>query len=542
MVLKNSFNLINEFLYYAARQFRKIYLNSSFYNKKISAIDDKILEYKPSLNLLDCLIKFEKKKYNIEDFYVNSIWKDKKIKDNDYKKLHSFFWLFTLDLKSSKKITQSIIINWIEANNKYDVKSWEIDTLSKRIISWISNSKLTYEDSSNEYKKKFNFIIKKQINHLINEISRSELLDDKMIGCTAIMLTGLSYNDKKFLNYGLNLLNKIIKFSLNSEFFPKSRNIRQLVFYLKYFVLIREFLKESQKEIPEYLDEVIFHLGQAYSYIWQSTKKSFLFNGNYEANHIDFDKYLQMRGYKFKHTSNEIGGYSILSNKSISIAMDLGDPPDKKISYNYQSGPLSFEVFYLGKKLITNSGYFQDLKHQLNNISRTTAAHSTLVLDNNSISRFRKDSKGNPIVENNFKITNKNIFLEKKSWKLKGTHDGYQKKYGVVHEREIEFFTELNKINGKDKLIKKRNFKPTNFEIRFHLVPETKVTKTQDGNAILIELENSGWRFICKDHPIDVETGLYFGKKNSFTENQNIFIYGKTLKEDQMINWEIIKI
>ena len=248
MVLKNSFNLINEFLYYAARQFRKIYLNSSFYNKKISAIDDKILEYKPSLNLLDCLIKFEKKKYNIEDFYVNSIWKDKKIKDNDYKKLHSFFWLFTLDLKSSKKITQSIIINWIEANNKYDVKSWEIDTLSKRIISWISNSKLTYEDSSNEYKKKFNFIIKKQINHLINEISRSELLDDKMIGCTAIMLTGLSYNDKKFLNYGLNLLNKIIKFSLNSEFFPKSRNIRQLVFYLKYFVLIREFLKESQKE------------------------------------------------------------------------------------------------------------------------------------------------------------------------------------------------------------------------------------------------------------------------------------------------------
>ncbi len=542
MVLKNSFNLVNEFLYYAARQFRKIYLNSSFYNKKISAIDDKILEYKPSLNLLDCLIKFEKKKYNIEDFYVNSIWKDKKIKDNDYKKLHSFFWLFTLDLKSSKKITQSIIINWIEANNKYDVKSWEIDTLSKRIISWISNSKLTYEDSSNEYKKNFNFIIKKQINHLINEISRSELLDDKMIGCTAIMLTGLSYNDKKFLNYGLNLLNKIIKFSLNSEFFPKSRNIRQLVFYLKYFVLIREFLKESQKEIPEYLDEVIFHLGQAYSYIWQSTKKSFLFNGNYEANHIDFDKYLQMRGYKFKHTSNEIGGYSILSNKSISIAMDLGDPPDKKISYNYQSGPLSFEVFYLGKKLITNSGYFQDLKHQLNNISRTTAAHSTLVLDNNSISRFRKDSKGNPIVENNFKITNKNIFLEKKSWKLKGTHDGYQKKYGVVHEREIEFFTELNKINGKDKLIKKRNFKPTNFEIRFHLVPETKVTKTQDGNAILIELENSGWRFICKDHPIDVETGLYFGKKNSFTENQNIFIYGKTLKEDQMINWEIIKI
>ena len=47
---------------------------------------------------------------------------------------------------------------------------------------------------------------------------------------------------------------------------------------------------------------------------------------------------------------------------------------------------------------------------------------------------------------------------------------------------------------------------------------------------------------MCNEYLIDIETGLYFGKKNSFTENQNIFIYGKTLKEDQMINWEIIKI
>ena len=37
----------------------------------------------------------------------------------------------------------------------------------------------------------------------------------------------------------------------------------------------------------------------------------------------------------------------------------------------------------------------------------------------------------------------------------------------------------------------------------------------------------------CKDHPIDVETGLYFGKKNSFSENQNIFISGFTNNQEQ---------
>ena len=542
MVLKNSFNFINEFLFYSVDQIRKIYLNSTFYNKKISNIDDKSLEYKPSTSILSCIINYEKKKEKIEDFYINSIWTKKNIREKDYKKLHNFFWLFTIDLKSSKNITQKIIMNWIKSNYNYNPNNWEIDILSKRIISWISNSKLTYDEGDLEYKKKFNYIVKKQINHLINEINRSELIDDKMIGCTAIILSGLSYNDKNYLNYGLNLLNKIIKFSLNSEVFPKSRSIKQLIFYLKYFILIRELLKESQNEIPEYLNEVIFYLGQAYNFLWQTTKKDFLFNGNHENDHANFDNYLNNHHYKFKNISNEIGGYAILRNKNVSIAMDLGTPPEKKFSYNYQSGVLSFEMIYSGKKLITNSGYFQDFKHQLNNISKSTAAHSTLTLDNNSICNFRRNNKGKPVVEKGFKILSKNVALEKELWSLKGSHNGYQKKYGVIHDRELNFFPEINKLVGKDTILKKKNFKSTNFEIRFHLIPEAKITKTQDGKVILIELENSGWKFNCEDHLIDVETGLYFGKKNSYVENKNIFISGRAINEEQVIKWEIKKI
>ena len=122
------------------------------------------------------------------------------------------------------------------------------------------------------------------------------------------------------------------------------------------------------------------------------------------------------------------------------------------------------------------------------------------------------------------------------------SHDGYLKEYGVIHERQIEFFAKSNKFIGKDRLIRKKKFKSTNFEIRFHFDPGTKITKTQEGKTILIELLNSGWRFFCKDHPIDVETGLYFGKKGSFSENQNIFISGFTNNQEQEITWEIIKI
>ena len=540
MFIKNSSNYFGQFFFFIFNQIKNFYLNSKIYNRKISKISGKTLEYKPSPSLLDCLIKYKKKKIKIEDLYLNSVWVNNNLDKKDHRNLHSFFWLFGLDLKSSKKITRSVILNWIEENYNYSKKNWEIDILSKRIIAWISNTKLTYEDSDEVYKNKFNTIIQKQINHLINEIEKSKLIDDKMIGCAAIILTGLSFKEKeKYLDFGFSLLKKIINFSFDSQGFPKSRNIRQLNFYLKYFVLIREWLKESQSEIPVYLDEIIFYLGKSYSILCQEMKKSILFNGNHETDNKDFDQYLSNHRYKFKNNSFETGGYIILKNNKISLIMDIGPSPEKKFSKDYQCGALSFEIISNNKKLICNSGYFQKIKHKLNDISKSTANHSALIIDNHSSCKINKSKME---IENELKILNKNFVIEKNYWSISASHDGYNKRYGIIHERQIEFFPENNKFVGQDKLLKKKNFKSSTFEIRFHLEPNVKIMKTQDGKSILIDIENEGWKFTAQGYTIDIETGLYFGKKNSFTENQNLFISGITQMEDQIIKWEFEKI
>jgi len=539
MLFKNSTNYFGQFFFFISNYIKNFYLNSNIYNKKISKIPNRSIEYKPSPSLLDCLIKYEKKKIKIEDLYLNSIWSNKNFMEKDYKNLHSFFWLFSLDLKSSKKITQSVILNWIKENNNYNKKNWEVDILSKRIIAWVSNSKLTYENSEEEYKNKFNTVIQKQINHLINEIEKSKLFDDKMIGCAAIILTGLSFKEDKYLNFGFALLKKIINFSFDNQSFPKSRNVRQLNFYLKYFVLIREWLKESQNEIPEYLDEIIFYLGKSYSILCQGIKKNILFNGNHEGKNNDFDQYLNKHGYKFKNNSLEAGGYAVLKNKKILLVMDIGSTPEKKFSKNYQCGALSFEIISNNKKLICNSGFFQKTKHKLNGISRSSANHSTLIIDNHSSCKINSSKLE---IENNLKILKKTTVMEKNYWNICASHNGYDKKYGVIHEREIEFFPENYKFIGQDKLLKKKNFKSSDFEIRFHLEPNVKIMKTQDEKSILIDIENEGWKFTAQGYKIDIETGLYFGKKNSFTENQNLFISGITQNEDQIIKWEFEKI
>jgi len=532
----------NSFIFFK-KKIRSIYLNSNIYNRKITPSVVSSFEYQPSPNLLDSLIKYNKNKINIENYSLNNIWDNKNLKEKDYKNLNSFFWLFSLDLRSSKKDTQKVIQQWINKNYKYDSKSWEVDILAKRIIAWISNARLTYEDGSTQYKDNFNSIIKKQINYLIDQIERSEWVDDKMIGCAAIILTGLSFQDKnKYLDKGLNLLKKFVKFSLDKDSFPKSRNIRQLNFYLKYFILIREWLKESQSEIPDHINENIYYFGQAYAFTWKNNNVDLLFNGNHETNNNDFDHYLKRFGYNFKSQNSELGGYAILSNKKNSLIMDIGASPDKKFSSNYQAGALSFEILSNGKKLICNSGYFQNHIHKLNDLSKSSAVHSTLIIDDRSSCKFNNTkNKGSKIIQG-LKILKKNIVFEKNYWKIHASHDGYLRQYGIIHEREVEFYPEQIKFVGHDKIISKNSVKNLKFEVRFHLEPNVKVMKTQDNKSILIDLNGEGWKFNSDNNIINIDNGLYFGKKNSFSDNQNIFISGMTNNENQTIKWEITKL
>ncbi len=542
MIYKNLLRNLSLLYLDLKNNISKIYQNSNLYNNKISKIYNNNFEYKPSPYLLSSIVKYQKKKYLIEDFALDSVWQDK-MNRKDFEKLNNFFWFFSLDLKSSKKDVQSLVLNWISKNNRYNSESWDFDLTSKRIISWLSNHQLTYEESSKEYQVKFSQYIQKQANHLLYEIKNSDEYENKMIGCAAIILTGLAFKDNKnYLNKGLGLLKKIIKSSIDNQGFPKSRNIKQLIFYLKYFIIIREWFKESQNEIPEYIDETIYYLGLNYTFIWQNIKCDVLFNGNYNSDNHGFDEYLKRFGYNFKNKNNEVAGYAVLKNKKVILIMDIGPNPDKSFSKDYQSGALSFEIISNSQKLISNSGYFVNYNNKLNKLSKSTAMHSTLVIEDQSSCKFKKIYKSKHIIDQGLKIIKKNVVFEDNYWKISAAHDGYLKKFDSIHEREIEFYPEQMKFIGFDKLLKKKSNKSIKFDIRFHLDPNAKVMKTQDNKSILIELEDEGWKFCCNNFDINIDNGLYFGNKNSYKENQNIFISGMTNETEKIIRWEIIKL
>ena len=96
MIIKNFTANLSQFYFGLKFSLKQFYQNSNFYEKKISKIKNVTFDYKPSPYLLSSIVKYQKKKYKIDDFVLETIWQNK-LNHKEFEKLNNFFWFFSLD-------------------------------------------------------------------------------------------------------------------------------------------------------------------------------------------------------------------------------------------------------------------------------------------------------------------------------------------------------------------------------------------------------------------------------------------------------------
>ena len=79
MILRNPLNFISQLFKEISNKIKNFYLNSNYYDKKISKINIKDIIYKPSPHLLSSLIKYQTKKINISNITTENLWENKNI-------------------------------------------------------------------------------------------------------------------------------------------------------------------------------------------------------------------------------------------------------------------------------------------------------------------------------------------------------------------------------------------------------------------------------------------------------------------------------
>ena len=528
---------------------KNYYYKSNYYNKKLITFIPSRIFYSPSTYLSASLTNVSGDFYKITNTPPELLWKTNFHEEIKFDNLHNFLWLTKLDRKNSKIIIKNIIASWISNFFNYDPYAWKMEITAKRIIAWTSNVDITLEDSDTRYREKFFLSLVKQSNFLVKNIKSLFYDSDKIICCSAIILSGILFKEN-YINYkfGIKELEKIIKYYFDETGFPKSRNPEEVFICIKYLILIREWLKEAQKPIPDFLNEIIHKCGNCYAMLSSTNKEFPLFNGATEINHKDYDSFLKTLKYKFNNKEYEISNLIKIKRKKFEFIIDCGNPPPDGFTKYYQAGCLSFELFANKQKVICNTGYGKYFSTKLKSLSRSTAAHSTLYLNDTSSCIFQKNNTINKIYGNSLikkhKIIDKNYLENKDFYLLSASHNGYEKKFGYIHTRSVKILKKEDKILGWDQLKKTRNYlNSVSYSVRFHIYPNIKIIKTKGGNSILISLSNrEGWLLQSNTNNFEIEKNIFLGNKNKIMNNESVSISGNTSETVTSIEWTIERV
>ena len=362
-----------------------------------------------------------------------------------------------------------------------------------------------------------------------------------------LILSGLVFKEY-YNNYNLGLkeLKKIILNFFDKDGFPKSKNAENLILFLQYFILTKEWIKNAQEPIPDYLEDIIEKNITCLNSLNNPSEKLPLFNGVTDKSLKKFFEYLEKLNYKLNKNLNFVGNIQIVKNKKTSLFFETGEPPQYDYSKDYQSGPFSFEYFSEKSKIITNCGYGRKISKKMQLMSKFTSAQSTLCIDNTSVVKFKKNYFVNSIndatIKNTFKVSEITRNEDKKKIIISATHNAYLNKFGYLHKRLIEVSKKNEQIIGTDTLINKKNIQDeTKFSIRFHVFPGISTIRTLSGKSILLQIsKNKSWIFLSNNRNIEVEKSLFLAG-NRVLKNNCIVIYGSTRNENIDIQWELKK-
>jgi len=547
----SNLNTFNLYLLSLKKSFqdrlREKKFKSSNYNVSLGGIQPHRIYESSNIFLIQDLINHDPIILNSVRKFTTNLWKITNLEENKIKKLHNFCWLPALNIKTEKELGCLIIDQWINNFSNYNEKYWTLDVVTMRLIYWISSYEIIFKNSDLIFRSKVINNIVKQTKHLFKNISLVNSGVDKIKSLAALILVGNSFEQyEEYTQYGLKNLEDELGSFINKDGFVKSKNPEDLFWALYFLVLIKEWLTLSRKQTPAFINIYINSLGICFKFLRFSNGDLPLFNG---ANHINTEKFyefLESRGYEFENMENIFCGYAKIKSKKIELFIDANNPSSILHSRNYQAGPLSFELASNGIKFICNSGSGKNLGEELSYLSSSTAAHSTVTINDTSSCIFQKNALirkyfGNSLIEkhNIFKQEFKN---DKEFIQCIIAHDGYEKRFKILHERQITLFKSKNHIEGIDSLkCKSLENKNLTFSVRFHIHPDIRITKTMGNDILLSSSEGEGWIFRSPQIPTKIEKNLYFGNPDNIKESSFILLEGNIENENTNIIWHLEK-
>ncbi len=233
-------------------------------------------------------------------------------------------------------------------------------------------------------------------------------------------------------------------------------------------------------------------------------------------------------------------GYQRMAGGATVVVADMAPPPPSRIANGGCASTLAFELSDGANRLVVNcggTGGTSAISAGLAKALRTTAAHSTLTLgDSNSTAIHGDGTLGAGV--GSVEVDREE--LEGGS-KIDASHDGYARRFGLIHKRTLALSASGRELRGEDALLpapKRRKAAGGAFAIRFHLAPGVEITPTADGQAALLRIAQGPlWQFRCRGGKLSVEDSLWIDADGRPHATQQFVVEGESAAGGTSVAW-----
>jgi len=465
------------------------------------------------------------------------------------RQLHGFDWLKDLAAAGreiNRVNARALIADWITLAGHHPAMARRNDVTARRLIAWTGHAPFYLRGASSEFETTIMRSLTRQVRRLAHGLKAEPDAGARLLTAIAIARASVGLRGLEgLMRAAFQALENELDQQVLSDGGHRSRNPADIASLMVELIPLRMALEAARLEIPSRFNAALERMLPALRFFSHGDGGLAAFNGlrdgmaGWARAVLDTDN---VRGKPLTHAVHS--GYCRLQAGQAVVIADTGHTPLPGANPQAGLGPLSFEFSDGAHRIVVNCGALAEPDAEWDMAARHTAAHSTACLGDEPAGRIlagrlAASMFGGPVVLGPGGIE-ANVISNDDGTVLISRHDGYERSFGVAHERRLFLATNGRDLRGEDRFLadleRLDQLTGVDFAIRFHLHPSLNASLSRDRSSVMLLLPNrQGWRFSARGGVMALEDSVYMPGQVKPRRGQQIVLRGAVGRPDRVL-------
>ncbi|NII57752.1 putative heparinase superfamily protein [Sphingomonas aerolata] len=465
---------------------------------------------------------------------------------------HSFAWLRDLSTVATRArgapIAEYLMGLWLTAYaDTPGGIAWRPDLWGRRILFWTAHAPLILSSADLVYRSKVLNALARGALHLDRSADKVPAGAPRIAAWCGVVAAGLLIpgGDPRRA-FGEAGLLRALGTGLFDDGGSVSRSPAMLLDSIQLLTLLQDSYLARNLALPEPIATTLTRMVAALLGVTHGDLGLSSWQGGGPASETQVAAVIEASGVRTRPLRQARDwGYQRLAAASSVLIVDAAPPPVARLVEGGCASTLAFEFSDGPARLVVNCGGARagiaQLPPAMVEGLRSTAAHSTLTIaDSNSTAIHADGTLGRGVAEVELSRQESEA-----ASRIEASHDGYVRRWGFVHRRQLMLTGDGRELRGEDALLpkgSKRRLGLSLFAIRFHLGAGVQVSPTADGLGAILRLPGGAiWQFRCRGGALVVEDSVWIDADGRPVATQQLMITGEAAAGGASVSWALKK-